>query len=70
MKTSIRGVEEMSFTIKCNKCGNEQEFTNESNKFQDNIGVDVYVRGTYMGDVVESIEIECGKCCHNIELKY
>lgn len=62
----------MSFTIKCNKCGVEQEFTSTSKKYQENIGIDVYVRGTFMGDAVENIEIEClnPKCDNNIEIKY
>lgn len=62
----------MSFTIKCNKCGVEQEFTSKSKRYEENIGVDVYVRGTYMGDSVEEIDIEClnPKCDNSIEIKF
>jgi hypothetical protein len=62
----------MSFTIKCNKCGSEQEFTSLSKKYQENISIDVFVKGTYMGDAVDSIEIGCSnpKCDNEIEIKY
>lgn len=62
----------MSFIIKCNKCGGEQEFTSNSKRFEENISIDIYVRGTYMGEVVESIEIECENinCNNAIEIKY
>jgi hypothetical protein len=62
----------MSFTIKCNKCGVEQEFTSKSKRYEENIGVDVYVRGTYTGDMVEEIDIEClnPKCDNSIEIRF
>ena len=68
----IKGVEKMSFIIKCNKCGSEQEYTNETKRFTDNIGIDVDLKGTFMGDCVNSIDIYCeNRECNNlIELKY
>ena len=62
----------MSFTIKCNKCGSEQEYANDSKRFTDKIGVDVDVKGTFTGDSVNSIDIYCenGVCNNYIELKY
>jgi hypothetical protein len=62
----------MGFTIKCNKCGTERVFTNKSSKYEgETISIDVYVRGTYMGDSVESIQIDCEntKCNRGIEIK-
>lgn len=66
------GVRIMSFTIKCDKCGSENIFTSNSKKYEGNIGVDVYTRGSYMGESVESIEIECLNltCDNTIEIKY
>lgn len=62
----------MSFTIKCNKCGHEQEFTSQSHKYSEKISVDVYVKGSYSGDVVQSIDINCEnpKCNNTIDIKY
>jgi DNA-directed RNA polymerase subunit M/transcription elongation factor TFIIS len=61
----------MSFTIKCNKCGYEQEFKNMDYKIQDNVSVVPYVMGTFQGDVVDSIDIQCEnvKCDNDIALK-
>lgn len=62
----------MSFTNKCNKCGNEREFTSESKKYDEKISIDVYVTGSYSGINVEEIEIGCTtlKCQNSIEIKY
>lgn len=62
----------MSFTIICNKCGAKQEFTSNSKKYEENISVDVYVKGTFMGDGIESIDISCENpnCDNTIEIKY
>lgn len=59
----------MSFTIKCNKCGSEQEFTSESHKYQDIISIVPFVRGTYQGTELDSIDIECEKCDNEIEIE-
>lgn len=37
----------MAFTIKCDKCGGEQKFTNTSKMFEDRISFDIYMAGTY-----------------------
>lgn len=62
----------MSFTIKCDKCGSENTFTSDSKKYQENIGISVYVEGSYMGDVVKEIQIDCENpnCNNSIEIKY
>lgn len=63
----------MSFTIKCVKCGTEREFTSDSRKYEDEtISIDVCVRGTFVGDSVESIGIMCEnpKCNNDIDIKY
>lgn len=62
----------MSFTIKCNKCGTEREFTGTSSKHSDGISVGVFTTGSYQGDVIESISIDCEnpKCFNAIEIKY
>lgn len=62
----------MSFTIVCDKCGSKQTFKSSSHKYEDNISIDVFVLGTYMGDAVEEIEINCenSDCDNAIEIKY
>jgi hypothetical protein len=62
----------MSFTIKCNKCGGTQEFTSDSSKFQDSISINAYIRGSYMGDVVEELNITCENpdCNNDIDIKF
>jgi hypothetical protein len=62
----------MSFTVICDECGSKQKFTNDSHKYEKNISIDVFVLGTYMGDSVEQIEINCenSDCGNEIEIKY
>lgn len=62
----------MVFTITCNKCGNEQEYTSGSKRVTDKMSIDVYVQGTYQGDAVRSIDISCESinCTNVISLKY
>ncbi|MEN2468124.1 hypothetical protein [Ornithinibacillus sp. JPR2-1] len=59
----------MSFTIKCNKCGTEQEFKNDSHKYQDNISIVPYVVGTLSGTQLDSFDIQCEKCENEIEIQ-
>ena len=62
----------MSFTIKCDKCGSEQTFTSESNKYGEGIYITVYTSGSYCGETVDSIDIDCTnpKCNNDIAIKY
>lgn len=61
----------MSFTIKCNKCGYEQIFTSTSQYYEDNISIYPNLRGTWAGDEVKSLSIDCEnpKCDNTIEIK-
>ena len=58
----------MSFTIKCDKCGNEQQFTSESHKRGEKVDVDVYE----WNQRIETIDISCNnlQCQNHIEIKY
>lgn len=58
----------MSFTIKCNKCGNEQTFEEHTERKEIDITVNT---GGYMGGRVDDITIWCDnpKCTHNIDIK-
>lgn len=60
----------MSFTIKCNKCGNEQTFKNRNSEWKE-IEIVVTTRG-YMGSVIDEVSIWCEnpKCNNNIDIKY
>ena len=62
----------MGFTIKCNKCGNEQVFTNESKRWEENIEIDVDMSHTFSGSTVNTVDIFCENinCNQYIELKY
>lgn len=68
---AIRRVRKVSFTIKCNKCGNEQEFKHMGYKIQDNISVLPYVIGTFQGDILDTVDIQCesSECDNEISLK-
>lgn len=60
----------MGFTIKCNKCGNEQEFKQNDRLWQDKIQLEVELRGTYE-QIFDQLTIYCEneKCNQWIELK-
>ncbi|MDF1511472.1 hypothetical protein Gp_84 [Bacillus phage vB_Bacillus_1020A] len=62
----------MSFTIKCNECGNEQIFTDGMSRWAENIELDVYVSTDFVGATVESITIYCEnrKCNKYIDVKF
>lgn len=60
----------MSFIIECSKCGAKQEFTSKSKNYEENISIDVNVKGTVIGDTVQGIEIYCQNfnCNNSIEI--
>lgn len=62
----------MSFTIRCDKCGNEQTFKDGDKRFQENIKIHLEEDCDYMGCTVEGILIYCGndKCNHFIDIEY
>jgi hypothetical protein len=61
----------LSFTIKCNKCGAEQEFTNESKKYNDHISIEADIWCDWSGSTLESIDIDCENptCNNGIKIK-
>lgn len=60
----------MSFTIKCDKCGNSQKFINNDYRRQDNIELEVGQRG--YENMVDRITVYCEneKCNHYIDIDY
>lgn len=49
----------MSFTIKCNLCGTEQEFKNGDSLHGDNIEVDIEMEHSILGSDVKKVTIYC-----------
>lgn len=58
----------MSFTLKCDNCGNEQKFKTNDSAYGDNVSIEVYLDCGYVGCNIESIDIDCQKCFKGIKL--
>lgn len=60
----------MSFTIKCDKCGNEQTFKNRNSEWKE-IEITVFTSG-YLGTSIDEIQLSCEnpKCHNGLEIKY
>lgn len=58
----------MSFTIKCNECGNEEVFKDGDSPYGDNIGIDITEICGFQGCEVISKDISCSKCSNLINL--
>ena len=58
----------MSFTIKCDKCGNEQIFKEGDNPIGEHIEISVTESCGFSGCEVVSKDISCNKCYNYISL--
>ncbi|MGD7007586.1 hypothetical protein [Metabacillus sp. 84] len=67
----MKGGVKVSFTIKCDKCGGEQVFTNKSKRWGDHIEINVDTYKGYFGTVDKSIDIYCENidCQNKIEIR-
>lgn len=58
----------MSFTIKCNNCGEEQEMGQGDNRYGDDIEIWLTEECGFQGCVVESIDLNCRNCDNEINI--
>lgn len=61
---------ELSFTIRCDKCGNEDMINNKhfASIIQDGIDIDVSESCGFQGCTVDSIDIMCWKCNNEVNI--
>lgn len=66
-----KGGVKMSFTIKCDKCGGEQVFTNYSERWEQYIEIAIGTSTRYGEVINSSIDIYCEnqECPNKIEIK-
>lgn len=58
----------MEFIIKCSNCGAEQAFNSDSDCHGEQIMISVITRGSYQGEIVESVDFDCNnpQCLNGI----